>query len=69
MEITEKIRVVIEHESKIDEVKTSLPTEVYELFTKQSGNFIDRCSKSGEHIDELAKYFDQYLSTFLKYTH
>ena len=69
MEITEKIRVVIEHERKMDEVETSLPTEVHELFTKQWRDFIDSCSKSGEQIEDLDKYFDQYLSFFLKYTH
>jgi hypothetical protein len=68
MEITEKIRVVIEYERKMDEVKTSLPKEVYELFTKQWVDFIDGRSKSGEHIEDLDKYFDQYLSIFLKYT-
>jgi hypothetical protein len=61
--------VVIEYERKMDEVKTSLPQAVCELFTKQWGDFIDRCSKSGEHIEDLDKYFDQYLSTFLKYPH
>ena len=51
----------------MDEVKTSLLPEVYVLFTKQLGDFIDKYSKSDEHIEDLDKYFDQYLSNFLKY--
>ena len=69
MKIDEKVRVIREHEHKMDEVKKSLPPEVYVLFTHQWGDFIDRCSQTGEHIEDLDKYFDQYLSTFLKYTH
>ena len=69
MKIIEKIRVVIEHERKMDEVKTSLPPEVYELFTKQWGHFIDKCPKSGDHTEDLDKYFDLHLSTFVEYSH
>ena len=61
--------MVIEYERKMDGVKTSLPKDVSELFTKHWENFIDRCSNSGEHIEDLDKFFDKYLSTFLKYTH
>ena len=69
MKNDEKIRVMIEHERKMQEVKKSLPPEVYVIFTKQWGNFIDTCTKNGEHIEDLDKYFDEYLSTFMKYPH
>ena len=69
MKNEEKIRLMIEHERKMLEVKTSLPPAVSKLFTKQWGNFLDTCSQSGELIEDLDKYFDEYLSTFLKYPH
>ena len=69
MKNDEKIRVMIEHEKKMQEVKKSLPPEVYKLFKNEWSNFIDTCSKSGEHIEDLDKYFDEYLSTFMKYPH
>ena len=57
------------HRRKMSEVKNSLPPEVYDILTKQWGEFIETCSQSGEHIEDLDKYFDQYLSTFMKYPH
>ena len=69
MKNEEKIRLMIEHEKKMLEVKNSLPPAVYKIFSKQWGNFIDTCSQSGEHIEDLDMYFDEYLSTFMKCTH
>ena len=57
------------HRRKMNEVKNSLPPEVYDILTKQWGDFIETCSQSGEHIEDLDKYFDEYLSTFMKYPH
>ena len=57
------------HRRKMKEVKNSLPPLVYEIFTKQWGDFIETCSQRGEHIEDLDKYFDQYLSIFMKYPH
>ena len=57
------------HRSKMKEVKNSLPPLVYDIFTKQWGDFIETCSQRGEHIEDLDKYFDQYLSIFMKYPH
>ena len=54
---------------KIQVVKDSLLPEVYEVFTKQWGYFIGTYSQTGEHIEDLDKYFDQYLSIFMKYPH
>jgi hypothetical protein len=53
----------------MNEVKNSLPPEVYDILTKQWGDFVETCSQSGEHIEDLDKYFDEYLSTFMKYPH
>jgi hypothetical protein len=50
-------------------VNDSMPPLVYDIFTKQWGDFIKTCSQRGEHIEDLDKYFDQYLSTFMKYPH
>ena len=69
MKNEEKIRLMIEHERKMNEVKSSLPPAVYKLFTKQWRDFTETCSQSGEHIEDLDKYFDEYLSTFMKYPH
>ena len=57
------------HRRKMNEVKNSLPPEVYDILTKQWGDFIETCSQSGEHIEDLDKYFDEYLSNFMKYPH
>ena len=57
------------HRRKMNEVKNSLPPEVYDILTKQWGDFVETCSQSGEHIEDLDKYFDEYLSTFMKYPH
>ena len=57
------------HQRKMKEVKNSMPPLVYDIFTKQWGNFIETCTQRGEHIEDLDKYFDQYLSTFMKYPH
>ena len=45
--------------SKMQEVKNSLISEVYKLFTKQWQYFIGTYSQTGEHIEDLDKYFDQ----------
>ncbi|MDB3917094.1 hypothetical protein N9357_01335 [bacterium] len=68
-EHTDLLRELHEHRSKMNEVKNSLPPEVYDILTKQWGDFIETCSQSGEHIEDLDKYFDQYLATFMKYPH
>ena len=65
----EKIRLLIEHERKMKEVKKYLPPAVYKLFIKQWVNFIENCSRSCEHIENLDQYFDEYFSIFLKYPH
>ena len=57
------------HQSKMKKVKDSMPPLVYDIFTKQWGEFIKLCSQRGEHKEDLNKYFDQYLSTFMKYPH
>ncbi len=57
------------HRRKMKKVKDSMPPLVYDIFTKQWGDFIKTCSQRGEHIEDLDKYFDQYLSTFMKYPH
>jgi hypothetical protein len=57
------------HQSKMKKVKDSMPPLVYDIFTKQWGEFIKTCSQRGEHIEDLNKYFEQYLSTFMKYPH
>jgi hypothetical protein len=57
------------HRRKMEEVKNSMPPLVYDIFTKQWGDFIETCSQRGEHIEDLDKYFDQYLSIFMKYPH
>ena len=57
------------HQRKMKEVKNSMPPLVYDIFTKQWGDFIETCSQRGEHIEDLDKYFDQYLSIFMKYPH
>ena len=57
------------HQRKMKEVKNSMPPLVYDIFTKQWGNFIETCTQRGEHIEDLDKYFDQYLQTFMKYPH
>ena len=57
------------HRRKMEEVKNSMPPLVYDIFTKQWGDFIETCSQRGEHIEDLDKYFDQYLQTFMKYPH
>ena len=57
------------HQRKMKKVKDSMPPLVYEIFTKQWGDFIETCSQRGEHIEDLDKYFDQYLSIFMKYPH
>ena len=57
------------HRRKMKKVKDSMPPLVYDIFTKQWGEFIKTCSQRGEHIEVLNKYFDQYLSTFMKYPH
>ena len=57
------------HQRKMKEVKNSMPPLVYDIFTKQWGDFIETCTQRGEHIEDLDKYFDQYLSTFMKYPH
>ena len=54
---------------KLWEVKNSLLPKVYEVFTMQLGDLIGTYSKTGEHIEDFDKYFDQYLSTFMKYPH
>ena len=53
----------------MEEVKNSMPPLVYDIFTKQWRDFIETCSQRGEHIEDLDKYFDQYLSIFMKYPH
>ncbi len=58
-----------ESENQMAEIKNSLPPEVYDILTKQWGDFVETCSQSGEHIEDLDKYFDEYLSTFMKYPH
>ena len=57
------------HQRKMKEVKNSMPPLVYDIFTKQWGDFIETCTQRGEHIEDLDKYFDQYLQTFMKYPH
>ena len=57
------------HQRKMKKVKDSMPPLVYDIFTKQWGEFIKTCSQRGEHIEDLNKYFEQYLSTFMKYPH
>ncbi len=57
------------HQRKMKEVKNSMPPLVYDIFTKQRVEFITTCSQRGEHIEDLNKYFEQYLSTFMKYPH
>ena len=57
------------HQSKMKKVRDSMPPLVYDIFTKQWGEFIKTCSQRGEHIEDLNKYFEQYLSTFMKYPH
>ena len=57
------------HQRKMKEVKNSMPPLVYDIFTKQWGDFIETCTQRGEHIEDLDKYFDQYLSIFMKYPH
>ena len=32
-------------------------------------NFIETRSQSAEHIEDMDKNFDEYLSTFIKYPH
>ena len=68
-EHTDLLRELHVHRQKMKEVKNSLPPEVYDILTKQWGDFIETCSQSGEHIEDLDKYFDQYLATFMKYPH
>ena len=53
----------------MQEVKNSILPEVYEVFTMQWGDFVGTYSQTDEHIEDFDKYFDQYLSTFLKYPH
>jgi hypothetical protein len=57
------------HRRKMEEVKNSMPPLVYDIFTKQWGDFVETCSQRGEHIEDLDKYFDQYLSILMKYPH
>ena len=57
------------HRTIMKQVKNSLPPEVYDVFTKQWKDFVDTCSQAGEHIEDLDKYFDQYLAIFMKYPH
>ena len=57
------------HQREMKKVKDSMPPLVYDIFTKQWGEFIKPCSQRGEHIEDLNKYFEQYLSTFMKYPH
>ena len=33
-------------------VKNSMPPLVYDIFTKQWGDFIETCSQRGEHIED-----------------
>ena len=54
---------------KMQEVKNSILPEVYEVFTMQWGDFAGTYSQTDEHIEDFDKYFDQYLSTFMKYPH
>ena len=54
---------------KLQEGKNSLLPEVYEVFTMQWGDLIGTYSQTDEHIEDFDKYFDQYLSTFMKYPH
>ena len=53
----------------MQEVKNSILPEVYEVFTMQWGDFAGTYSQTDEHIEDFDKYFDQYLSTFMKYPH
>ena len=53
----------------MQEVKNSILPEVYEVFTMQWGDFLGTYSQTDEHIEDFDKYFDQYLSTFMKYPH
>ena len=53
----------------MQEVKNSILPEVYEVFTMQWGDFVSTYSQTDEHIEDFDKYFDQYLSTFMKYPH
>ena len=57
------------HRRKMNEVKNSLQSEVSDILTKQWEKFIETCSQSGEYLENLDKYFDEYLSTFIKYPH
>ena len=52
-----------------EDTENPLPPEVYYILTKQCGDFIETFSQSGEHIEDLDKYFDQYLEIFMKYPH
>ncbi|SVB82162.1 uncharacterized protein METZ01_LOCUS235016 [marine metagenome] len=66
----DKIKQHLEHERKMLEIKHSLPPAVYDVFTKEWANFIDSCTKNtGEHIEDMEKYFDEYLAIFMKYPH
>ena len=53
----------------MQEVKNSILPEVYEVFTMQWGDFAGTYSQTDEHIEDFDKYFDQYLSTSMKYPH
>jgi hemerythrin-like domain-containing protein len=68
-EHTDLLRELYVHRKKMKEVKNPLPPEVYYILTKQCGDFIETFSQSGEHIEDLDKYFDQYLAIFMKYPH
>ena len=46
------------HQRKMKKVKDSMPPLVYDIFTKQWGEFIKTCSQRGEHLEDLNKYFD-----------
>ena len=64
--LVEKLKT---HRRTLQEVKNSLLPEMYEIFTMQWGDLIGTYSQKGEHIEDFDKYFDQYLSTFIKYPH
>jgi len=60
-------------EEKIESIKSQIPEEVYNVFSKEWDNFIYSCSEntSGMIEDETGdgEEFDKYLEIFLKFPH